>query len=75
MYLIKPLNRSPLNELAPFLKLNEERFTFHHQYKHSRMFANRKYQELSYPQNLKMCDPILVNPIVKMRPRPAAHPY
>ena len=28
------------------------------------MFANRKYEELSYPKNPKMCDPI-----------PAAHPH
>ena len=26
------------------------------------------------PKNLKMCDPIIVNPVVKMRPHPAAHP-
>ena len=26
------------------LKLNEEHFTFHLQYKHSGMFANRKYE-------------------------------
>ena len=45
---------------------------FHLQYKHSGMFANCKYnyEELSYPQNLKMCDPILVTllemwPIIK----------
>ena len=24
-------------------------------YKHSGTFANRKYEELSYPQNQKMC--------------------
>ena len=34
-------------------KLNEEHFTFHLQYKHSGMFANRKYEELSYPKNQK----------------------
>ena len=48
------------------------------------MFADHKYEELPYPQNPKMCDssnsienanPILVNPIVKMRPHPAAHPH
>ena len=27
---------------------------------HSGMFANRKYEELSCPKNLKMCDPIVV---------------
>ena len=37
------------------LKLNEEHFTFHLQYKHSGMFANRKYEELSYPQKNRKC--------------------
>ena len=37
------------------------------QYKHSGTFANRKYEELSYPKNPKMCDPILVT-LLKMRP-------
>ena len=27
----------------------KEHFTFHLQYKHSGAFANRKYEELSYP--------------------------
>ena len=56
------------------------------QYKHSGTFADRKYEELSYPKNpkmcdpiietlLKKCDPIIVNPVVKMRPHPAAHPH
>ena len=53
--------------MDPFLKLNEEQFTFHLQYKHSGTFANRKYEELSYPKNQKMCDPILVT-LLKMRP-------
>ena len=30
--------------------------------------ANRKYEELSYPQKSEMCDPILVT-LLKMRPR------
>ena len=30
------------------------------QYKHSGTFANRKYEELSYPKNQKMCNLILV---------------
>ena len=34
----------------PFFRLNEEHFTFHLQYKHSGTFANRKYEELSYPK-------------------------
>ena len=38
--------------------MNEEHFTFHLQYKHSAMFANRKYEELSYPKIQKKCDPI-----------------
>ena len=41
--------------------------TFHLQYKHSDTFPNRKYGELSYPKNKKMCDPILVT-LLKMRP-------
>ena len=36
-----------------FFKPNEEYFTFHLQYKHSGTFANRKYEELSYPQKSK----------------------
>ena len=54
-----------------YLILNEEHFTFHLQYKHSGTFANRKYEELSQ----KMCDPLMVNPVVKMRPHPVAHPH
>ena len=48
-------------------------------------FANRKCEELSFPKNPKMCDPIqeihwkcdpiIVNPDVKMRLHPAAHPH
>ena len=41
---------------------------FHIQYKHSGTFANRKYEELSYTKNQKMCDPILVT-LLKVRPR------
>ena len=54
-------NRSSRNELTYFFnKLNEEHFTFHPQYKYPDRFANRKYEQLSYPKNPKMCDPILV---------------
>ena len=42
-------------------------FTFHLQFKHSGTFANRKYEELSYPKNPKMCDPILLT-LLKTRP-------
>ena len=45
----------------------KEHFTFHLQYKHSGAFTNRKYEELSYPKNPKMCDPFLVT-LLKMRP-------
>ena len=47
--------------------MNEEHFTFHLQYRYSGTFANRKYEELSYPQNPKMCGPVLVT-VLKMRP-------
>ena len=40
---------------------------FHLQYKHYGTFDNRKCEELSYPKNPKMCDPILVT-LLKMRP-------
>ena len=50
-----------------FLKLNKEHITSHLQYKHSGTFANRKCEELSYPQNPKMCDPIVVT-LLKMQP-------
>ena len=53
--------------MDPFFRLNEEHFTFHLQYKHSGTFANRKYEELSNPKNLKMCDPILVT-LLNTRP-------
>ena len=68
IYLINPLNRSSRNELTYFLnKLNEEHFTFRLQYKYPDRFANRKYEQLSYPKNPKMCDPILVT-LLKMQP-------
>ena len=47
--------------------MNKEHFTFQLQYKHSGTFANREYEELSYPKDQKMCDPILVTPL-KMGP-------
>ena len=54
-------------ELTHFFRLNEEHFTFHLQCKHSGTFANRKYEELSYPKKSQMCEPILVT-LLKMRP-------
>ena len=53
--------------LCMYLILSEEHFTFHLQYKHSGSFSNRKFEELSYPKNQKMCDPIVVT-LLKMRP-------
>ena len=50
-----------------YLTLNKEHFTFDLQYKHSGTFASCKYEELSYPKNQKMCDPILVT-LLQMRP-------
>ena len=48
-------------------KLHEEHFIFQLQYKHSGTFANRKYEELSYPQKSENVRPILVT-LLKMRP-------
>ena len=69
MYLpYQSFNRSSENEVTHFFnKLNEEHFTFHLQYKYPDTFANRKYEQLSYPNNPKMCDPILVT-LLKMQP-------
>ena len=47
--------------------MNEEHFTFNLQYKHSSTFANRKYEELSYPENHQIGDPILVT-LLKLQP-------
>ena len=62
-----------LKWIDPFFKVNEEHFTFHLQYRHSGKFANREYEELSYPKNPNMYDPILVT-LWKMQPHPAANP-
>ena len=50
-----------------YLILNKEHFTFHLQYKYSSTFADCKYEDLSYPKNQKMRDPIL-GTLLKMRP-------
>ena len=47
--------------------MNEEHFTFHLQYKHSGTFANRKYEELSYPKKAENVRPHSSNSL-KMRP-------
>ncbi|CAH3035854.1 unnamed protein product [Porites lobata] len=46
--------------LLPTNKVLPKQFTFRLQYKHSGTFAKRKYEELSYPKNQKMCGPIQV---------------
>ena len=40
-----------------FVRLNEEHFTFHLQYKRSGMLANHKYEELFYPPKSKNMRP------------------
>ena len=49
-------------------KLNEEHFTFHLQYKHSGTFANRKYEELSYPKKSENVRPHSSNSIENATP-------
>ena len=51
-----------------FFRLNEEHFTFHLQHKHSGMFANRKYEELSYPQKSENVRPHFTNCIKNATP-------
>ena len=70
-----------------FFKLNEEHFTFHLQYKHFGMFANRNLKNFLTPKSENMrahCSnsieiqphyPIIVNQVVKMRPHPPAQPH
>ena len=52
----------------PFFKLNEQHFTFHLQYKHSGTFANRKHEELSYPQKSENVRPHSSNSIENVTP-------
>ena len=54
--------------IDPFFRLNEEHFTFHLQYKHSGTFANRKYEELSYPQKSENVRPHSSNSIESATP-------
>ena len=49
--------RSHLSHLCIYPIFNKEHFTFHLQYKHSGTFANRKYEELSYPKIRKCATP------------------
>ena len=43
--------------------MKNEHFTFHLQYKHSGMFANSKYEELSFPKKSENVRPHSSNPI------------
>ena len=52
----------------PILRLNEEHVTFHLQYKRSGTFANRKYEELSYPQKSENVRPHSSNSIENATP-------
>ena len=60
-YLIFSIPTSSLSIFMnwPCFRLNEEHFTFHLQYKHSGTFANRKYEERSYPKKAENVRPIL----------------
>ena len=49
-------------------RLSEELFTFHLQYKHSGAFANRKYEELSYPKKSENVRPHSSNSIENATP-------
>ena len=66
-------SRSQLNHflflsIDPFFKWNEEHFIFHLQYKHSNTFANRKYEELSYPKTSENVQPHSSNSIENATP-------
>ena len=51
-----------------FFRLNEEHLTFLLQYKHSGTFANRKYEELSYPEKSENVWPHSSNSIENATP-------
>ena len=55
-------------ELTHFFRLNKEHFTFHLRYKHSGTFANRKYEELSYPKKSENVRPHSSNSIENATP-------
>ena len=48
--------------------MNEEHFTFHLQYKRSGMFANRKYEEPSYPKKTENVRPHSSNSVENETP-------
>ena len=52
----------------PFFRLKEEHFTFHLPYKHSDIFADRKYEEQSYPQKSENVRPHSSNSIENATP-------
>ena len=55
--------------MDPFVnKLNEEHLTFHLQYKYPGTFANRKYEQLSYPKKSENVRPLSSNSIENATP-------
>ena len=60
--------------IDPFFRLNEKHFTFHLQYKHSGMFAKRKYEALSYPKQSENVRPHSRNSIENATPSSATSP-
>ena len=54
--------------LCMYLILNEEHFTSYLQYKHSGMFANRKYEKLSYPKKSENVQPHFLVTLLEMQP-------
>ena len=54
--------------------MNKEYFTFHLQYKHSGTFANRKCEELFYPQKSENVRPYFSNSIKNATPSSGASP-
>ena len=54
--------------------MNEERFTFHLQRKHSGKFANRKFEELSYTKKSENVRPHSSNSIENATPSSGTSP-
>ena len=60
--------------LCIYLILTEEYFAFHTQYKHSGMFANPNYEELSYPPKTENVLPHSSNSIKNATPSSGTSP-
>ena len=60
--------------LCIYLILNEEYFAFHTQYKHSGMFANPNYEELSYTPKTENVLPHSSNSIKNATPSSGTSP-